>query len=67
MHRHTYKSLMTENLGKEGSSRPLNSHGATGRLTVSAVISRSHGGGLISHDLLSVSTTDLPIFILRRG
>ena len=41
--------------------RPLNSHGATVRLTVSAVISRSHGGGLISHDLLSVSTKELPI------
>ena len=42
-------------------TRPLNSHGATVRLTVSAVISRSHGGDLISHDLLSVSTKDLPI------
>ena len=31
--------------------RPLNSHGATARLMVSAVISRSHGGGLISHGL----------------
>ena len=41
--------------------RPLNSHGATVRLTVSAVISRSHGGGLISHGLLSMSMTDLPI------
>ena len=41
--------------------RPLNSHGATVGLTVSAVISRSHGGGLISHGLLSVGTTDLPI------
>ena len=41
--------------------RPLNSHGATVRLTVSAVISRSHGGGLISHGLLSVSTKDLPV------
>jgi len=27
--------------------RPLNSHGATVRLRVSAVISRSHGGGFI--------------------
>ena len=42
-------------------SRSLNSHGATVRLTVSAVISQSHGVGLISHGLLSVSTTDLPI------
>ena len=42
-------------------TRPLNSHGATVRLTVSAVISRSHGGGLISHSLLSMSMTDLPI------
>ena len=41
--------------------RPLNSHDATVRLTVSAVISWSHGRGLISHGLLSVSTTDLPI------
>ena len=41
--------------------RPLNSQGATVRLTVSAVISRSHGGGLISPGLLSVSTKNLPI------
>ena len=41
--------------------RPLNSHGATVKLTGLAVISRSHGGGLISHGLLSLSTTDLPI------
>ena len=40
--------------------RPLNSHSAM-RLMVSAVISWSHGGGLISHGLLSVSMTDLPI------
>ena len=46
---------------KEKESRPLNSHGATMRLTVSAVISRSHGGGLVSHGLLSLSTSDLPI------
>ena len=43
------------------SHRPLNFHGATVRLTVSAVISRSHGRGLISHGLLSMSTKDLPI------
>ena len=42
-------------------SRPLNSHSATMRLTVSAVISQSHDGHLISHGLLSVSTTNLPI------
>ena len=44
-----------------GYCRPLNSYGATVRLAVSAVISRSHGGGLISHGLLSLSTSDLPI------
>ena len=37
--------------------RETQSHGGT----VSAVISRSHGGGLISHGLLSVSTKALPI------
>ena len=41
-------------------SRPLNSRSATVRLTVSALISRSHGGGLISHGLLSSIATDLP-------
>jgi len=41
--------------------RPLNSHGATMRLTVLGVISQFHGGGLTSHSLLSVSTTDLPV------
>jgi len=40
-------------------ARPLNSHSATVRPTVSALISRSHSGGLISHGLLSMSTTDL--------
>ena len=34
-------------------------------LTVSAVISQSHGGGLISHDLLSVSMADLSIHTTR--
>ena len=40
--------------------RPLNSHSAIVRLTISAVILWSHGGGLISYGLLSVSTTNLP-------
>ena len=39
--------------------RPLNSHGATVRLTISALISQSHGGGLISHGLLSLTISDL--------
>ena len=38
--------------------RPLNSHNAPVRLMISAVISRSHGRGLVSHGVLSVSTTD---------
>ena len=46
-------------------TRPLNSNGATVRLTVSAVISRSHSGGLISHSLLSMSMTDLPVHTTR--
>ena len=54
-------TVVTANDEGWGSGRPLNSHGATVKLTVSAVISRSHGGGLISHGLLSVSTTDLPV------
>ena len=45
----------------EESSADLSTHSATVRLTVSAVISQSHGGGLISLSLLSVSRTDLPI------
>ena len=40
--------------------RLLNSHGVTVRLTVSAVNSQSHSGGLVSHGLLSMSTADLP-------
>ena len=42
-------------------SRPLNSHGVSVRLMDSAVISWSHGGGLIAHGLLSVNMTDLAI------
>ena len=41
-------------------TRPLNSHGITARLRVLGVISQSHSGSLVSHGLLSVSTTDLP-------
>ena len=40
-----------------GKLRPLNSHGATVRLTVSVVISRSHGGGINSYSVMYVSMT----------
>ena len=40
--------------------RPFNTHGVTVRLTVSAVISQSHGGGPFLVVLLSVNTIDVP-------
>ena len=43
----------------QGQNRPLNSHGATMRLTISTLYSQSHGRGLISPGLLSLTLTDL--------
>ena len=42
------------NIGIEpdGECRPLNSHDPTVRLTISALLSRSHGDVLVSHGLL---------------